>query len=205
MEKMQKWVTQYYLHYNRFCRWGERGFENEKTDGRSNDELARRFRIELIEDKELDIPDLQNATPENIERLCDRFRRWVVSVGGDPEYRDSATDPRMQLFLAIDSECLEELANMTDELLPLNTAPTHEEWVRRIRTRPGWIWGFDYEAIRDYKPDESPAEERGWMQMTLGDLDGAWFNKAKGRKGEGRILRCYEGADFSGNVLFWYH
>ncbi|KAH6871194.1 hypothetical protein B0T10DRAFT_500725, partial [Thelonectria olida] len=146
MEKMQKWVTQYYLHHNRFRKWGEKGLENEKPDGSVNDELARRFRVELIEDRELDIPLLKNATPGDLGRLCDVFHRWVVSVGGDPDCRNSATNPRMQLFLAIDSECLEELANMTDELLPLNTAPTHEEWGRRIQTRPGWIWGFDYHA-----------------------------------------------------------
>lgn len=203
MEKMQKWVTQYYLHYNRFCSWGEKGLRSEKTDGSVNDEIARRFRVELIEDKELDIPVLQNATPGDVERLCDRFRRWVLSVGGDPECRDSNTNPQMQLFLAIDSERLEELANMSDELLPLNTAPTHEEYVRRIQTRPGWIWGFDYHGIRDYKPNDSPVKERGWMQMRFGRLSEAWFDKAKGLKDYQRTLRCYDTTDLSGNVRFW--
>lgn len=50
----------------------------------------------------------------------------------------------MQLFLAIDTECLDELASMTDEILPVEVAPTHKEYVGRIRTRPGRIWAFGY-------------------------------------------------------------
>lgn len=59
--------------YPRFHGWGEKAPANLKPNGLANDEVARRFRMELVEDKKLNIPILQRATPEDIKTLCDYF------------------------------------------------------------------------------------------------------------------------------------
>ncbi|KAK8128432.1 hypothetical protein PG984_009540 [Apiospora sp. TS-2023a] len=62
--KLERWRSQYHLHINRFPFWGELGEAEHKkrSNGSVNDELGRRFRIKLVQDKEkLNLPHLQHA------------------------------------------------------------------------------------------------------------------------------------------------
>ncbi|KAK7413366.1 hypothetical protein QQX98_007743 [Neonectria punicea] len=99
VEKLQKWLTQYHFHSRRFPLWGERGEARQKTNGSVNVEVARRFRMEIIEDKTLDMTNLRNATTEDIKLLCSQFCSWVTSVGGDPECDDCSTNPLSETSL----------------------------------------------------------------------------------------------------------
>jgi hypothetical protein len=51
-----------------------------------------RLRLEVVEDKDrLNMPDLEKATVDDIQALCDRFHEWVASVGEDPKAQPPAT------------------------------------------------------------------------------------------------------------------
>lgn len=129
LAKLDIWVRQYHLHINRFPMWGERGqAEHEKlSNGSINDELGRRFRVELVQDeKRLNMPHLNRASQEDVRSLCDVFDDWVASVGQDP-HAEYSLSPRFCDCLVVDEEALRSLAALPDETLKLYVAADSEE------------------------------------------------------------------------------
>jgi hypothetical protein len=69
MDKLKRWVTQYFVHLERLVA--------EKPDPSANEELARRFILEVLDDadtvsevKKLNLPDdLAEASREDIRSL----------------------------------------------------------------------------------------------------------------------------------------
>jgi hypothetical protein len=122
MEKLNLWMTRYYLHLNRFDFRAKTEEAKQKLDATVNEELARRFRLQLVQDQvKLNMPNLKSAKHDDIRYLCDYFHQWVASVGEDPqcEYPKS---PRIVDFLAIDEESMHFLAALPYEILPLRVA-----------------------------------------------------------------------------------
>ncbi|KAK6836180.1 hypothetical protein PG987_006675 [Apiospora arundinis] len=63
ISKLERWVREHPLHINRFPMFGEKGRAKHKSDGSLNDELARCFRFELVQDeKRLNLPRLSGAS-----------------------------------------------------------------------------------------------------------------------------------------------
>lgn len=91
IEQLERWMTRHYLHISRFPMWEGRKLARPKPDGTLNEELARRFRIEVIEDKDkLDFPSLEDATFENIKDSS----RVLRSMGRQPR-RDTQLGPTL--------------------------------------------------------------------------------------------------------------
>ncbi|KAH6988493.1 hypothetical protein EDB80DRAFT_730179 [Ilyonectria destructans] len=206
VKKLQKWVTEVWVHWRRFPRWGEKGEEGKKSNGSVNDEVARRFCVEVIEDKEnLNIPELKDASPEDIKLLCDRFSSWAIGVGGDPEHRGYATTPRMLLFLAIDSSSLHNLVKLLDETPPQRTARDLQEKLHWRNSGDGWLWLFDYQSIRDYDPSTHPPGYRGWMKLEVADVEQAMFYKAGRLDKDDKTVECKLTEETDGSMSFWCH
>ncbi|KAK7911780.1 hypothetical protein PG985_014261 [Apiospora marii] len=132
--KLEKWLRQYYLHIGRFPMWGEQGEADHQkmADGSINDELGRRFRVELVQDaQKLNLPHLDRASQEDICSLCDVFDAWVASVGQDP-HAECSISPRFCDCLAVDEEALRSLAAHPDEPPWLHVCATSEE--KRVST-----------------------------------------------------------------------
>ncbi|KAK8137615.1 hypothetical protein PG984_003108 [Apiospora sp. TS-2023a] len=134
--KLEVWMRKYHLHINRFPMWGEIGEakHRNKTNGSINDELGRRFRIELLEDKDRlgHLPHLDRASHDDIGSLCDVFDTWVASVGQDPP-RDENTSisPRFCDCLVVDEEALRSLAALPEDPPRLHVAAdcaTKQKW-----------------------------------------------------------------------------
>ncbi|KAK8047550.1 hypothetical protein PG996_015614 [Apiospora saccharicola] len=125
--KLEIWMRKYYLHINRFPMWGDIGEakHRNKANGSINDELGRRFRVELLEDKDRlgHLPRLDRASHDDIRSLCDVFDTWVASVGQDPP-RDENTSisPRFCDCLVVDEEALRSLAALPEDPPQLHVA-----------------------------------------------------------------------------------
>ena len=202
VEKLQRWITRWHVYTYCFRGYGERWKQWEIPNRSINDEIARRFRIEVIEDpNRLNIPKIKDATSQDLETLCDRFSSWVVSVGGDPDYRDYATTPRFLDFLVIDDDALRSLSLLGDEIPPHTTARDIGEWRSRMSQSRAWLWFFDNQAIRDYEPGNTDPQYRGWMKIETYEIDDAWFTRAGLLNNESRSIDCKEKGEGSGE--FW--
>ncbi|KAK7990060.1 rhamnogalacturonase [Apiospora arundinis] len=163
--KLEIWVRQYHLHINRFPMWGERGEAEHKklSDGSINDELGRRFRVELVQDeKRLNMPYLNRASQEDIRSLCDVFDDWVASIGQDPQAEYSLS-PRFCDCLVVDEEALHSLAALPDEPLRLYVAADSEEKKQMRWGGDDFLWLLDTRAVRSFHeyPDEDPGFRGG--------------------------------------------
>ncbi|KAK7981749.1 hypothetical protein PG996_009437 [Apiospora saccharicola] len=114
--KLERWMSQYHLHINRFPFWGESGEAERKkrSNGSVNNELGRRFQAEL------------HASQQDICALCDVFDARVASVGHDP-HAESSPSPRFCDSLVIDEESLRSLVEISEEPPRLHVAADSEE------------------------------------------------------------------------------
>lgn len=123
MEKLRRWVTQYFIHLNRLAM--------NKSDGSINEELGRRFIVEVFEDadsEKLKFPDLANASQDDIKSLTDVFDAWLRNAVGNVEV-DPVDSPRFSDFLIIDEGSLRSLAALPDETPPLGLVTRDERRV----------------------------------------------------------------------------
>ncbi|KAL0936260.1 uncharacterized protein CTRU02_208475 [Colletotrichum truncatum] len=186
VERLKRWVVSYYVHSTRFPSWGARGIAQQKTDGSVNDELGRRFRLEVLEDKDrLNFPSLENASHDDVSKLCKHFRQWTVSVGADPNADER--NPRLHDFLAMDENSVRFLAALTDETPPLRVITNFlekREWLRDSDS--AYLWLLDSRAVEDW--DGEDGSFRGWMKMEAGYIGYAWFQRARRMDREKHIL-----------------
>ncbi|KAK4034660.1 hypothetical protein C8A01DRAFT_18573 [Parachaetomium inaequale] len=209
IEKLRRWVVGYWIHYGRFCGFGEPDIARaeKKADGSVNDALGERLRFEVLEDRErLNMPDLGKTTAEDIQTLCNRFHKWVASVGEDPDTRPPA-DPRLVNFVVVDAESLRALASVPENVLPHGVAADREEFIRR-RYSPcyaGYAWLVDHRAVKLYREGvQVNPRRRGWMKIGSEQLDDAW-SQLVGllMMGDGgAMIECSDSGEGSGE--FWY-
>ena len=121
MEKLQRWVTDYFIFYTQLtC---------GKPDASLNKELARRFVLEVVEDKEtLNFPNLLEASQDDIRSLTQAFETWRRKALGNVEF-DLRDSPRFCDFLVIDEGALRSIARLPNETLSLEPVSRVERWV----------------------------------------------------------------------------
>lgn len=128
MEKLRRWVTHYFIHTNRLIK--------NKPDSSVNEELARRFILEVIpgdkESEKLKLPGLSGAGQGDIKSRTGVFDAWLRNAVGSVEFAP-ADNPRFCDFLVIDEGSLRSLAALPDETPPLGPV-TREE--RRVGVWP---------------------------------------------------------------------
>ncbi|KAK7994899.1 hypothetical protein PG990_013672 [Apiospora arundinis] len=155
--KLERWVREHHLHINRFPMFGEKGRAKHKSDGSLNDELARRFRVDLVQDENrLNLPRLSGASQDDIRALCDVFNEWVVSVGQDPSAEVSLS-PRFFDCLVVDEDALRSLVALPEEPPQLHVA---EECLTTQAFSPPPAHHPDPEGYVRYR--------RGWMKAEVG-------------------------------------
>lgn len=92
-------MTQYFVHLNRLV--------TNKSDGSVNDELGRRFIIEVVDvdSAKINIPDLEKAIQEDVKSLTNVFDSWLQHAVGDVDDNDDfdiQDSARFCDFLVID-------------------------------------------------------------------------------------------------------
>ncbi|KAK1767499.1 hypothetical protein QBC33DRAFT_586891 [Phialemonium atrogriseum] len=116
LEKLRRWVVQYFIYYNYLA--------TNKNDSSVNDELGRRYIVEVLEDtdsEKLKFPDLARASQDDIKSLTHVFEAWVRNAVGnavDNVGFDPLDNLRFCDFLVIDEGSLRSLTALPDETPP---------------------------------------------------------------------------------------
>ncbi|KAL3954475.1 hypothetical protein ACCO45_010038 [Purpureocillium lilacinum] len=179
IKALEQWITNYYVHLHRFPWFGTQGERCQKTDGSANEEISRRFRIEVLEDKDtMNFPTLAGASHETIQALVDRFNQWVVDVGEDP-MAEYPSNPRLAGCLAVDLVSLDSLVKLSQEPIPPLRAAVDLEEKQQWRDRAfAYLWAIDARAVGRFVAGVTEHWERGWAKLHAEDIPDAWFFKA---------------------------
>ncbi|RYP21254.1 hypothetical protein DL767_009306 [Monosporascus sp. MG133] len=197
LEKLKRWVTQYFIHDNRLI--------NNKPDGSVNEELARRFILEVFEDpnsEKMKLPDLAKASQDDIKSLTDVFEAWVRTAVGKVDF-DPADNPRFCNFLVIDEGSLRSLVALPDETPSLELVPGPERRARSKLWSHAYVWLVDSPAVRRFKGVNDAENYNGWMKLNPSDLPAAWFERVARFEDEAWIFGRREIPQGSGDL--WYH
>ncbi|OIW27914.1 hypothetical protein CONLIGDRAFT_454278 [Coniochaeta ligniaria NRRL 30616] len=159
-------------HSERFPGFGPSCQERCITYAEQNDEISRRFYLDVIEDK-ANLEELDG--PDHFMALYDYFRRWVVGVGESPDDADPfRKNPRLRHFLVIDAESLRSLSEIADEMPPLRCAADYQEKAASVRWGgQGWLWLLDATVMP--KPELHEDRYRGWCRIGCRLLEHEWF------------------------------
>ncbi|KAK3897650.1 hypothetical protein C8A05DRAFT_19621, partial [Staphylotrichum tortipilum] len=188
LERLRR-VVRYWCHYTRFPAFGACCAQHRVDDGEPNEELFRRFFLEVVEDREglahLDRSASGEGEVARFTALAEYFRRWCQGVDTRSDTGDVRdVDPRFASCLVVDSECLAALAQIDVEPPPLRCAATREEKADiRGTGYPAWLWLLEARYIG------LPAEKReqefsswlgldkaypGWLRVEPRDLYDTW-------------------------------
>lgn len=128
------------------------------------DELARRLRNDLVQDREqLDAADWGV--------VHDVFRRWVLQQGvaeDELRYNVVPSNVRYNSCIVVDQAALEAL----EEHLPEDTPPLTEPMV----LTSAWVWVFCAKSFGEQRRGVSYEDDgyRGWMRVPVERLFGYW-------------------------------
>ncbi|KAK4041885.1 hypothetical protein C8A01DRAFT_34134 [Parachaetomium inaequale] len=206
LERLKSQVYWWGNHTGRFSAFGALCEEYRVDYDEPNQELFRRFYVEVIEDKE-GLAHLDGGADEaRFTALGEYFRRWVAGVetGWNPE-----KNPRFCVCLVLDSESVASLAALPEELPPLRCAVDLEEKRQFLGTGAGaWVWLLETDYIADPELDEDEEldeddEYRGWMRMDVHYIQLSWFSRlGRGRSGKRRCFGHEEREQGSG--IYWF-
>ena len=179
MERLCKYVS-FWCHEGRFPSYGERAEQKQITFVEPNDELVRRFHLDVVEDLER-LAGLDG----DADGLTDYFRWWVAGVdAGGAGAHERGWDPRFCTYLVVDAESLASLAGIPVEPPPLRCARDVEEKWRFLAAGEGaWVWLVDALPRTGEEDGEDHGRDghRGWLRVELSDIEVAWFD---------RLVRC---------------
>ena len=170
-----KRLVHYDCHRPRFPAYGVL-CERDKVDlAEPNDELFRRFYLDVVEDQEgFAHLDSGGNSPGRFKPLADYFRQWLegVDTGSGAALEN---EPRFHSCLVVDAESLATLAaELYDELPPLRCAVSRQEKADSLS--PGclsWMWllGTKYMA----QPASHEVSYPGWLRVSPDEIRSAWF------------------------------
>jgi hypothetical protein len=172
--------VRYWCHFTRFRGFGAMCEESRVDFDEPNEELLRRFYIEVVEDWEglrgLDSSDGDGGVDEaRFIALGNYFRRWADSAEKASHPEDS---PRFWVYLVLDSASIASLAALPEELPPLRCAVDIEEKRRFLDVgRGAWVWLLETDYITNPERQDPHDRYRGWMKMEVRDIEHSWFRR----------------------------
>ncbi len=181
-------VVRWWCHDTRFPGVGASCEKCKVVDGSWNEKVFGRFWLDVVEDREwlggLD-GGSEGEEGERFRRLAVYFQQWCAGVDTRSDTGDVRNrDPRFTSCLVVDGESLAALAQMEEEVPPLQCPATRREKADSLGTGyPGWMWLVEarYMAL--------PAERRtevwdggggdtypGWLRVQPSHLFLTWAN-----------------------------
>jgi hypothetical protein len=165
ISKLKQFVH-YRLHSDRFPWFGAKGERDKETNPIYNDELWRRFHLDILEDADGMSADSDDPFL-NRTQLCNYFKKWVASKGGDPE---EYGNPRFWDCLVINEESMKSLLALPDETPPLRVAVDNAEKAPWREVDAGaFVW------ILDSRADDGLYKGRMLLKAGISDIRDAWF------------------------------
>lgn len=197
LARLRHWVADYFIHYLRLMA--------NKPDMTVNNELGRRFVLEVVESKELEalqLPDLAKATQDDIKSLTGIFDAWLLRAVGDDLARPNC-NPRFVDFIVVDEDSLRSLAALPEETIPLGPVTRQERRAQMDLYDEAYLWLVDSQAVRRYKGIDDAENYNGLMRLQASDIPDAWFERAPRWEDACHIFKRVESPKGSGNMWFW--
>ncbi|KAF4928151.1 hypothetical protein CGCVW01_v002057 [Colletotrichum viniferum] len=173
LQKFNRWVTQYFIHLNQLLK--------NKPNGEINKELARRFILEVVENKalkDLNLPNLSADTPQqDVQSLTQIFEGWRKEAVGDINF-DPRNNTRFCDFLVIDGASLRTLAALPEETPSLEIVSRAERRARHELWAGSFVWLIDSLAVKRFQGFEDADNYNGLMKVSPEGLPDAWFERA---------------------------
>ncbi|KAI4597530.1 hypothetical protein KJ359_004232 [Pestalotiopsis sp. 9143b] len=194
MAKLRRWVAGYFVHYLRLAA--------NKPDMTVNNELGRRFILEVVESKELEalqLSDLAKATQDDIKSLTGIFDAWLLRAVKDDLARPNL-NPRFVDFLVVDEDSLRSLAALPEETIPLGPVTIQER--RMSLYDDAYLWLVDSQAVRRYKGIDTAEDYNGLMRLQACEIPDAWFERAPRWEDACHIFNRVEAPKGSGQLWF---
>ncbi|KAJ0344384.1 hypothetical protein KNSL1_009416 [Colletotrichum chrysophilum] len=174
LKKLNRWITQYFIHGNRLIK--------NKPNGEINEELARRFVLEPVENKTLEDLKLLNLSEDTSQRdmqsLTQVFEDWRKKAVGENADLDPRDNTRFCDFLVIDEASLRTLAALPEETPSLEMVSRSERRARHDLWAGSFVWLIDSLAVKRFQSVEDADNYNGLMKLSPGDLSDAWFERA---------------------------
>lgn len=220
LDRLKRYVH-FWCHHDRFPAFGARCEERRCDFAEPNDELFRRFYLEVVEDREglahLDGVSGDLDGDERFAALGDYFRRRVVAGEGEGEEGGVAVadtgdrpeeNPRYCVCLVLDSESAASLARLPERPPPLRCAADLGEKREFLgASAGGWVWILEADfTARD--PDEEDEKDyydpddtyRGWMRAEVNEIMDSWFSRVQREKAP-----CFWHKEREqGSGIYWY-
>lgn len=186
IDKLINWVH-YGIQAARFPMFGAKGEARKKMNPVYNDELWKRFDLDIVEDKFR----LQSQDPtRDSARLSNYFREWVESKAEDPlDYRN----PRFLDCIIINEDSMRSLLALPDETPPLRVPVDRREKTTWPADDDAFVWLLDSRAqsLSQNEDEYRQYGERKVVKLGMSDIRSAWFYR------QGRSDRC-EGLPYNG-------
>jgi len=207
-----KRYVHWWCHHGRFPAFGALCEEQRVDFSEPNDELFRRFYLEVVEDRE-GLAHLDGGGgggdgvangDERFAALGDYFRRRVVA--GVADTGDCPEDnPRFCVCLVLDSESVASLVRLPEQPPPLRCAADLAEKREFLAAGQAglWILEADYREEQDsddedyYGPDDT---YRGWMRIGVPEIMGSWFSRLQ----RDSAPYFWHEQKEQGSVVYWY-
>ncbi|KAH0421149.1 hypothetical protein CcaCcLH18_13616 [Colletotrichum camelliae] len=161
--------------------WGYTVLRVVYTQDEINEELARRFVLEVVENKalkDLNLPNLSTDTPQqDIKSLTQIFEDWRKEAIGDNTDLDPRDNTRFCDFLVIDEASLRTLVALPDETPPLELVSRAERRARHELWAGSFGWLIDSLAVKRFQGVEDADNYDGLMKLSPEDLPSAWFER----------------------------
>ncbi|KAJ0336073.1 hypothetical protein COL922a_008403 [Colletotrichum nupharicola] len=198
LQKLNLWIARYFIHGNRLIK--------NKPNSEINDELARRFILEVVENKalnDLNLPNLSANTPQqHIQSLAQIFEDWRKEAIGDNTNLDPRDNTRFCDFLVIDEASLRTLATLPEETPSLEMVSRAERRARRDLWTGSFLWLIDSLAIKRFQGVEDADNYSGFMKLSPENLPDAWFERAGRFSSDPWTFDCVEIPEGSGEKWF---
>ncbi|KAI8253298.1 hypothetical protein K4K58_007254 [Colletotrichum sp. SAR11_239] len=174
LQKLNRWITQYFIHGNRLIK--------NKPNGEINEELARRFVLEPVENQTLEDLKLLNLSEDTSQRdmqsLTQVFEDWRKKAVGENADLDPRDNTRFCDFLVIDEASLRTLAALPEETPSLEMVSRSERRARHDLWAGSFVWLIDSLAVKRFQGVEDADNYNGLMKLSPEDLPDAWFERA---------------------------
>ncbi|KAF6824879.1 hypothetical protein CMUS01_10055 [Colletotrichum musicola] len=177
LEKMKRWVTQYLIHIDRL--------RNNKPDASVTEKMARRFVLDVVEDRGgysealRRHPDLTGTSQQDIKLLVNIFEAWRADTLGDVDMETLGLyNPRFCDFLVIDEGSLRSLAALPEKTPHLGPVSCAERMARNALYENSYVWLVDSRAAKRFQGVEGPVDYDGCMKLRVDDIYEAWFERA---------------------------
>ena len=168
-------IVRYWCHYTRFPFLGPACARAKIHDAGPNEELFRRCFLDVIQDRDglahLD-SDYSNPGLARFTALANYFRQWLAGIDTGSAF-DLGRSSRFSCCLVVDAESLASLAEIPDELPPLQCPANMQEKRASLNAdQNAWLWLLEPRYME--RPAWHEDSYQGWLRVNPRQIHTTW-------------------------------